>query len=171
LEANRLIRDVLQFMNHELTGRSVQVVTELTAGVLSIRGDRVQLQQVLLNLILNAVDSMSQPMKNDRTLTLRSRRMVDNVIQISVADTGHGIPPGYEETIFESYYTTKPGGLGLGLSLSRSILIAHGGRLRAENQGSSGAIFHCTLPECRDGCGSVQAQDTLMERERYPKNA
>ena len=171
LEANRLIRDVLQFMNHELTGRSVQVVTELTAGVLSIRGDRVQLQQVLLNLILNAVDSMSQPMKNDRTLTLRSRRMVDNVIQISVADTGHGIPPGYEETIFESYYTTKPGGLGLGLSLSRSILIAHGGHLRAENQGSSGAIFHCTLPECRDGCASVQAQDTLMERERYPKNA
>ena len=171
LEANRLIRDVLQFMNHELTGRSVQVVTELTVGVLWIRGDRVQLQQVLLNLILNAVDSMSQPMKNDRTLTLRSRRLVDNVIQISVADTGHGIPPGYEETIFESYYTTKPGGLGLGLSLSRSILIAHGGRLRAENQGSSGAIFHCTLPECRDGCGSVQAQDTLMERERYPKNA
>ena len=171
LEANQLIRDVLQFMNHELTGRSVQVVTELTTGVLSIRGDRVQLQQVLLNLILNAVDSMSQPMKNDRTLTLRSRRMEDNVIQISVEDTGHGIPPGYEETIFESYYTTKPGGLGLGLSLSRSILIAHGGHLRAENQGSSGAIFHCTLPESRDGCASVQSQDTLMERERYPKNA
>ena len=171
LEANQLIRDVLQFMNHELTGRSVRVVMELTAGVLSIRGDRVQLQQVLLNLILNAVDSMSQPMTNDRTITLRSRRMADNVIQISVADTGHGIPPGNEETIFESYYTTKPGGLGLGLSLSRSILIAHGGHLRAENQGSSGAIFHCTLPESRDGCASVQSQDTLMERERYPKNA
>ena len=157
-------------MNHELTGRSVHVVTELTAGVLSIRGDRVQLQQVLLNLILNAVDSMSQPMKDDRTLTLRSRRM-DDVIQISVADTGHGIPPGYEETIFESYYTTKPGGLGLGLSLSRSILLAHGGHLRAENQGSGGAIFYCTFPECGDSCASVQSQDSLMERERYPKKA
>ena len=171
LEANQLIRDVLQFMNHELAARSVRVVTELTAGVLSIRGDRVQLQQVLLNLILNAVDSMSQPMKNDRTLTLRSRRMGGNVIQISVADTGHGIPPGDEETIFESYYTTKPAGLGLGLSLSRSILIAHGGHLRAENQGSSGATFHCTIPESRDGCANAQSQDPLMERERYPKNA
>jgi two-component system sensor kinase FixL len=75
LEANQLIRDVLQLMNHELAGRSVRVVTELTAGVLLIRGDRVQLQQVLLNLILNALDSMSQPMINDHTLTLRSRRM------------------------------------------------------------------------------------------------
>ena len=171
LEANQLIRDVLRLMNHELTGRSVRVVTELTAGVLSIRGDRVQLQQVLLNLILNAVDSMSQPTTSDRTLTLRSRRMGDNVIQISVSDTGHGIPPGDEEAIFESYYTTKPEGLGLGLSLSRSILAAHGGHLRAENQGSSGATFHCSIPEWRDGCVSAQSQDPLMERERYPKNA
>ena len=151
LEANQLIQDVLQLMNHELAARSVRVVKELTAGALSIRGDRVQLQQVLLNLILNAVDSMWQPMKNDRTLTLQSRRMGDNLIQISVTDTGHGIPPGDEEMIFESYYTTKPGGLGLGLSLSRSILIAHGGHLRAENPGSGGATFHCTIPEWRDG--------------------
>jgi signal transduction histidine kinase len=167
LEANQLIRDVLQFMNHEMAGRSVRVVTELTAGVLSIRGDRVQLQQVLLNLILNAVDSMSQPMMNDRTLTLRSRRIGGNVIQISVTDTGHGIPPGNEETIFESYYTTKPGGLGLGLSLSRSILIAHGGHLRAENQGSGGATFHCTIPEWRDGSANAQSQDTSVKREQY----
>jgi two-component system, LuxR family, sensor kinase FixL len=167
LEANQLIRDVLQFMNHELTGRSVRVVTEVSADVLSIRGDRVQLQQVLLNLILNAVDSMSQPTTNGRTLTLRSRRMGGNLIRISVADTGHGIPPGDEETIFESYYTTKPGGLGLGLSLSRSILIAHGGHLQAENHGSSGATFHCTIPEWREDCVSAQSQGTLTKLERY----
>ncbi len=171
LEANQIIRDVLQLMNHELAARSVRVVTELTTGVLAIRGDRVQLQQVLLNLILNAADSMSQSTTNDRTLTLRSRRLRGNGIEISVADTGHGIPPGDEEAIFESYYTTKPGGLGLGLSLSRSILIAHGGHLRAENQGSSGAIFHCTIPESRDDFVNAQSQDPLMERERYPKNA
>jgi two-component system, LuxR family, sensor kinase FixL len=159
LDANQLIRDALQLMNHELTGRSVRVVTDLTAGVLSIRGDRVQLQQVLLNLILNAVDSMSQPTRNDRSLTLQSRRMAGNVIRISVSDTGHGIPPGDEDTIFESYYTTKPAGLGLGLSLSRSIVIAHGGHLWAENQGSSGATFHCTVPEWSGGTASAQAQD------------
>ena len=170
LEANQLIRDVLRLMNHELTGRSVRVVTELNAGILPIRGDRVQLQQVLINLILNAVDSMSQPTKSDRTLTLRSRRMGGNVIQMSVVDTGHGIPPGNEETIFESYYTTKSAGLGLGLSLSRSILIAHGGHLRAENQGSSGATFHCTIPEWRGDCanavegGEVLAQSVDQHR-------
>src|SRR5208283_3773304 len=167
LEANQLIRDVLSLMNKELTGRAVRVVTELTAGALPIRGDRVQLQQVLINLILNAVDSMSQPSDNDHALTLRSRRMGTDVIQISVADTGQGIPPGDEETIFESYYTTKPGGLGLGLSLSRSILTAHGGHLRAENQGSSGAAFHCTIPEWRGDCADAQSQDASMKREEF----
>jgi PAS domain S-box-containing protein len=159
LEANQLIRDVLRLMNHELTGRSVRIVTDLTQGSLSVHGDRVQLQQVLLNLILNAVDSMSQPANNDRTLTLRSRRTADSLIQISVSDTGHGIAPGDEEAIFESYYTTKPEGLGLGLSLSRSILTAHGGHLRVENHGSNGATFHCTIPEWRDGCADAQPQD------------
>jgi C4-dicarboxylate-specific signal transduction histidine kinase len=146
LEANQLIRDVLRLLQNDLTSHSVRVVTELTTDLPSIRGDRVQLQQVLINLIINAQEAMSQATKNDRTLTLRSGRMGDSVIQISVADTGNGIPPGGEEAVFESYYTTKPQGLGLGLSLSRSILIAHGGRLWAEHGASDGATFHCTIP-------------------------
>jgi two-component system, LuxR family, sensor kinase FixL len=159
LDANQLIRDVLQLMNHELTGRGVQIVTDLTAGALTIHGDRVQLQQVLLNLILNAVDAMSQPINNIRTLTLGSR-VADGVIQISVTDTGHGIPPGGEEAIFAPYYTTKPNGLGLGLSLSRSILAAHGGTLRAQRHGSNGATFHCTMPEWGDGSTDARPQDS-----------
>jgi C4-dicarboxylate-specific signal transduction histidine kinase len=159
-EANQLIREVLQLMNHELTGRSVRIVTDLTADELPILGDRVQLQQVLLNLILNAVDAMSQSTNNDRTLTLASRRLTGYVIQISVADTGHGIPPGSEEAIFQPYYTTKPKGLGLGLSLSQSILAAHGGQLRVESRGSKGAIFHCTIPESRGGFADPQPQDS-----------
>jgi two-component system, LuxR family, sensor kinase FixL len=156
LDANQLIRDVLQLMNHELTGRSVHIVTDLTADALSIQGDRVQLQQVLLNLILNAVDAMSHPTNNDRTLTIGSRRAADGLIQISVTDTGHGIPLGGEQTIFQPYFTTKPEGLGLGLSLSRSILAAHGGHLRAQSHGSNGATFHCTIPESR--CASADAR-------------
>jgi two-component system, LuxR family, sensor kinase FixL len=148
MDANQLIRDVLRLMNYELTSRSVRVVTELAAGTLTIRGDPVQLQQVLINLILNALDSMSQPSQQERTLALESRRLPGGVIQLSLSDTGQGIAPGDEETIFESYYTTKPGGLGLGLSLSRSILIAHGGHLRAESHNPHGATFHCSLPEC-----------------------
>jgi two-component system sensor kinase FixL len=152
LEANQLIRDVLRLLHNDLAAHSVQVVTELTTDLPSIRGDRVQLQQVLINLILNAQDAMSQATKNDRTLTLRSGRMGDSAIQISVADTGNGIPLGGEETVFESYYTTKPQGLGLGLSLSRSILIAHGGHLWAEQQASGGATFHFSIPEWKDRC-------------------
>jgi two-component system, LuxR family, sensor kinase FixL len=160
LDTNQLIRDVLQLMNHELTGRSVRIVTELSAGALSIHGDRVQLQQVLLNLILNAVDAMSQSINDNRTLTVGSRRVADCGIQISVTDTGHGIPPGGEEAIFEPYYTTKPEGLGLGLSLSRSILAAHGGHLRAQSHGSNGATFHCTIPEWRDDSADARPQDS-----------
>ena len=159
VEANQLVREVLQLMNQELTGRSVRIVTDLSKDDLWISGDPVQLQQVLLNLILNAVESMSKPTNNERTLTLRSCRMGDNDIQLSVADTGPGIAPGDEEAIFESYYTTKPEGLGLGLSLSRSIVTAHGGHLRADCHATSGATFHCTIPRSRDGLAGAQLRD------------
>jgi signal transduction histidine kinase len=133
-------------MNYDLTARPVRVVTEFTAGLPSIRGDRVQLQQVLLNLIFNARDAMARTAENARTLTLRSSRLEDGVIQIAVADTGIGIAPGDEERIFQPYHTTKPQGLGLGLSLSRSIVLAHGGRLWGENQPLGGAVFCFTVP-------------------------
>jgi PAS domain S-box-containing protein len=147
LEANELIKEVLKLMKFDLTARGVRVVTEFTTGLPSIRGDRVQLQQVLINLIFNASDAMAHPPESARILTLRSSRVEGSVIQISVLDTGSGIPPGDEETIFEPYYTTKPQGLGLGLSLSRSIVLAHRGRLWAENQSFGGATFHFAIPE------------------------
>jgi signal transduction histidine kinase len=115
----------------------------------------VQLQQVLINLILNASDAMSQPMQSARTLTLRSRRIDGDAVEISVADTGTGIPPGGEEQIFEPYHTTKPLGLGLGLSLSRSIVLAHGGRLWAENKVTGGAIFYFTIPAWKEDTGAA----------------
>jgi two-component system, LuxR family, sensor kinase FixL len=147
LDANELVQEALLMMNHDLNARAVTVVTELAAGLPSIRGDRLHLQQVLINLILNAADAMSQPADNSRTLTLRSRQVDGNGVRISVADTGGGIAPGSEEKIFEPYHTTKPQGVGLGLSLSRSIVFDHGGRLWAENQIWGGATFHFMLPE------------------------
>jgi two-component system sensor kinase FixL len=102
---------------------------------------------VLINLILNAGDAMGQTPTNARSLIVRSSRVENNFIRISVADTGTGITPGSEEKIFEPYHTTKLHGLGLGLSLSRSIVVAHGGRLAAENQTRGGAMFHLILPE------------------------
>jgi two-component system sensor kinase FixL len=149
LDANQLIQEVLKLMDHDLAARKVGVVTQFSPDLPSIRGDRVQLQQVLINLILNAGDAMSQPPQSVRTLTLGSCRVTGAGVEISVADTGSGIPPGGEEKIFEPYHTTKPQGLGLGLSLSRSIVFAHGGRLWAENLATGGAVFHCTIPEWR----------------------
>jgi len=160
LQANELIQDVLKLMHRELMARAVSVVTELAADLPSIRGDRVQLEQVLINLILNADDAMSQPPINVRTLTLGSCRVAGAGVQISVADTGTGIPPGGEEQIFEPYHTTKPHGLGLGLSLSRSIVLAHGGRLWAENKATGGAIFYCTIPAWKDPSLTLSASQT-----------
>jgi two-component system, LuxR family, sensor kinase FixL len=147
LEANGLIQEVLELMILDLKARTVRVVTQFTAGLPSIRGDRVQLQQVLISLILNAVDAMSQMAENARTLTLQSSQGENNVIQISVTDTGSGIPPGGEETIFEPFYTTRPSALGLGLPLSRSILLEHGGSIWSESLARGGATFHFTIPE------------------------
>jgi two-component system, LuxR family, sensor kinase FixL len=171
LDANQLIGDVLHMMHQELMSRSIRVVTELSAGPVLIRGDRVQLQQVLINLIQNAADSMSQPSQQDRMLTLRSAQLDGNLIDICLSDTGRGIAPGDEERIFESYYTTKPGGLGLGLSLSRSILRAHGGQLRAETHNPSGATFRCTLPEWRGGCENGESQVSHANKMAGPNTA
>jgi two-component system sensor kinase FixL len=145
LEANQLIEEVLKLMNHHLTACAVHVVTELGSDLPPIRGDRVQLQQVLINLILNAGDAMCQCVGKPRTLTVRSSPTASDV-QICVEDTGGGIPSGGEEKIFEPYHTTKPQGLGLGLSLSRAIVAAHGGRMWAENHAAGGAAFHLTVP-------------------------
>jgi C4-dicarboxylate-specific signal transduction histidine kinase len=150
LQANDLVHEVLKLLRHDLAAHAVRVVTDLSADLPIIRGDRVQLEQVLINLILNASDAMSQVAENARALTIRSRTVENNVVEISVYDSGTGIPPGNEEQIFEAYHTTKPLGLGLGLSLSRSIALAHGGRLWAENKSTQGAVFHFTIPAEKD---------------------
>jgi PAS domain S-box-containing protein len=147
LEANELIHEALKLLNYDLMAHHIRIITDLGVGLPSIRGDSVQLQQVLINLILNAVDAMSERAQTARTLTLESCQLEDNSIRFSVADTGNGIAPGSEEKIFEPYHTTKPRGLGLGLSLSRSIVFAHGGRLWAENRPAGGAVLHFAIPE------------------------
>jgi two-component system, LuxR family, sensor kinase FixL len=158
LAANELIQDVIKLMHYDLMARNVSVVTEYTPDLSLIRGDRVQLQQVLINLIFNAGDAMSGQARSARTLTLRSGRAEANVIEITVADTGTGIPPGSTEKLFEPYYTTKPQGLGLGLSVSRSIVQAHGGRLWAEALAQGGAAFHFTVPVWKGDTPRVTAE-------------
>jgi C4-dicarboxylate-specific signal transduction histidine kinase len=143
---NQIVTDTLRLLHPELRSRevAVQVVDEPGAAC-SVRGDVVQLQQVLINLVLNAASAMSHLPPAERRVALLLRREGDQV-QISVADSGTGLSPALLARVFEPFFTTKPHGLGLGLSLSRSIVEAHSGRLWAESSEGWGSTFHVLLP-------------------------
>jgi two-component system sensor kinase FixL len=125
--------------------KHVKVNLQLDAKLAPVCGDRVQLQQVLLNLLLNAADSMTDTQDSDRVIELAAANEGGQV-HLQVIDHGLGIPPEKLEAVFESFYTTKSHGLGLGLAISRSIVAAHHGQLWATNNEHGGACFHLTLP-------------------------
>jgi two-component system sensor kinase FixL len=148
LSANEIIEDVLRIARSDLIGHGITVHRNLAGTVPQVLGDRIQLQQVLLNLFLNAGDAMAAIPPTARLLTLATVHR-DGMVRISVSDTGCGLPPDAER-VFEPFYTTKKDGLGLGLSICRSIATAHNGRLWAEAHGGAaatdGTTFHLELP-------------------------
>ena len=120
--------------------------THLTEGALPVEGDRVQLQQVVLNLILNAVEAMGSVQERPRELSISTEQSQTSGVLVAVRDSGPGIDPEHLERVFEAFYTTKSSGVGMGLSICRSIVEAHGGRLWAEANEPRGAVFQFTLP-------------------------
>jgi signal transduction histidine kinase len=123
---------------------------ELAADLPPMMGDRVQLQQVVLNLILNGIEAMSTVQDRPRELVIRTQRAEgDDEVSVTVQDSGIGLDPRSRERIFDPFHTTKPGGLGLGLSISRSIVEGHGGRLWAVSSDRPGATFQFTLLKCQ----------------------
>ncbi|WP_437840585.1 hybrid sensor histidine kinase/response regulator [Sorangium sp. So ce1153] len=146
LDLDELIRDVVRLMASAalLAGTTVRI--ELAPGLPRVRGDRIQLQQVLLNLLVNALDAVARRPPEARLVVVRTRRTDGGQVELSVADSGEGIPPADLERVFEPFFTSKPQGLGVGLAISRSIVEAHGGRLWAEHCPGEGATFRCALP-------------------------
>ena len=144
LDANELVREALSLAHGDLTTRGIEPVLKLAPGTLMIRGDRIQLEQVMLNLILNAAEAMAAQTGSERTLTVQTSGAAPWV-HVSFADRGPGFAAELIEKLFEPFYTTKPQGLGLGLSISRSIIRAHGGRLWGAGT-PGGATFHINLP-------------------------
>jgi hypothetical protein len=143
---NDVVKELIALARSEVVNKDVTVRVRLAEGLPAVRGDRVQLQQVLLNLMLNAVEAMSSVDKAPRELSISTEpRGLDEVLVV-VRDSGPGIRPEQLERIFDSFYTTKPSGMGLGLSICRSIVEAHGGRLWAETNELGGAVFQFTLP-------------------------
>jgi PAS domain S-box-containing protein len=146
LDLNDVVQEVLKMIRSDLVNQSVTVHAELAADLPPVKGDRVQLQQVLLNLVMNACDAMNGNAPAERQLVVRTESCADKNVRVAVSDCGLGIAPDKLEQVFEPFFTTKTQGLGLGLSVCRTIISAHGGKLWAANGAERGAVFNFTLP-------------------------
>jgi len=146
IDLNEAITEVIGLARSAIAEKGVSVQSHLGEGLPAIKGDRVQLQQVVLNLILNAVEAMSSLDVSPRELLLSAKHSGANDVLVAVRDSGSGIDLDHIDRVFEAFYTTKPSGMGMGLSICRSIIDAHGGRLWAEANEPRGAVFQFTLP-------------------------
>ncbi|HVY91150.1 MAG TPA: ATP-binding protein, partial [Bryobacteraceae bacterium] len=146
VDLNALVTDVASLLDRELAGSQVELRMELAKELPAVTGDPVQLQQVIINLAMNAIEAMRGAGNGTRNLWIRTRRSDARTATIAVEDSGPGIPAGDPEQLFTAFYTTKKEGLGIGLSISRTIVEAHGGRLSAANS-ERGAIFQIELPQ------------------------
>jgi signal transduction histidine kinase len=146
LDLNETITETVSLLAHDAEAKGVSLKTELAPGLPKVRADRVQAQQVIVNLVLNALEAIHDQPEENRRLLVRSTRANDKEAEVSVFDSGVGIPTEVLPQIFKPFVTSKSSGMGLGLSISRTIVEAHGGHIRAENPQGGGAAFHFTLP-------------------------
>ena len=146
VDLNDAISAAVQFIGPEAIKRGVALNTNLVQGAPLVRADKIQLQQVLLNLALNGMDAMANGVSGSRTLSIETALPSESEVEVSVSDSGRGIPLGNLNKVFDTFYTTKTDGTGLGLSISRTIVETYGGEIRAENRPEGGAIFRFTLP-------------------------
>jgi PAS domain S-box-containing protein len=144
-DLNRAISDLLELVRTDVSRRGAEVTTRLTMLPI-VHGDQVHVQQVVMNLVLNALEAMAESATHRRRIEIATGRSDDGQVQVTVADTGPGIRPEHLALLFDSFFTTKQNGMGLGLSIARSIVEAHGGRIWAENGAVGGASFHFSIP-------------------------
>jgi two-component system sensor kinase FixL len=146
LDLNEVVSEVAWLVRSDVLVRHVAMSLELAADLPRVRGDRVQLQQAVLNLLLNGLEAMPEPHSRDRTLVIRTARDGDAAVTLAVQDSGTGIDETNVDRMVQPLYTTKPEGLGMGLAIVRTIADAHGGRLAATSNAGGGATFSVTLP-------------------------
>jgi two-component system, LuxR family, sensor kinase FixL len=146
LNLNEILEESLALVQREVSGRGISVHRELAADLAPVSADRIQLQQVLINLIMNAIQAMDAVPRDERRLSLRSFMGEDRSVNLQVEDTGIGIDEETEKQLFNAFFTTKPAGMGLGLSICRSIVEAHDGRIWASRTGGTGMTFQISIP-------------------------
>ncbi|WP_439356692.1 GAF domain-containing sensor histidine kinase [Bradyrhizobium sp. DASA03007] len=166
LEINAAVLEVIALTHGEAVKNGVSVRTQLADGLPLIRVDRVQLQQVVLNLIVNAVEAMSAVRQEPRELLISTDRDALNGVLVSLRDSGPGLDPASLEHVFDPFYTTKPNGMGMGLSICRSIVEAHGGRIWAGANETRGAVFQFRLPLERDETISAECAGQSRRPEK-----
>ena len=178
VDVNELIREMIVLLRSEATRYSIAFRTDLAANLPQVMGDRVQLQQVMMNLIINSIDAMKD-VDGTRELAIKSQRAENEQLMVSVSDTGVGLPPQQTDQIFNAFFTTKPHGTGMGLRISRSIVESHGGRLWAADNSPRGASFHFHPTHQSRGTGMTPADaptvfvidDDASVRACYPRHA
>ena len=146
LDIGSLIGETVSLVRAEAAHHRVTLSTDVSAGLLPVMGDRVHLQQVLLNLLVNAIDAVKGQPECERRVEVSARVTDAGMIEVRVRDSGSGIRPEDMTRLFDSFFTSKPHGLGMGLSICRTIIEAHGGRIKAGNNADRGATFRLTLP-------------------------
>ena len=145
LDLNDVVRETIDFLSSLAVGRKFALVSVITPEALPILGDRIQLQQVILNLVVNGIDAMKDTPSENRIISIRTSR-VENFAELSVSDRGPGIPEDKLKEVFEPFFTSKAEGMGMGLSIARTIVEAHNGLISAKNRDHGGARFKITLP-------------------------
>ncbi|HYS07628.1 MAG TPA: MASE1 domain-containing protein [Myxococcales bacterium] len=147
LDLNHLIGNMARLLGSDAIIRGTTMTLELDASPVLVNGDRVQLEQVILNLLINAMDAMGEVAEIERTIVVRTENTAANGVHVAIQDAGTGLREGTKDRIFEPFYTTKAAGMGMGLSIARSIIEAHGGSIWATNNQTRGATFHFALPQ------------------------
>jgi signal transduction histidine kinase len=150
LDLNDVARETVEFLSSLAVGRKIELLSVIRPDALPILGDRVQLQQVILNLVVNGIDAMKDTGSEERMIGIRTSR-VENFAELSVSDRGPGIPEDQLKGVFEPFYTSKAGGMGMGLSIARTIIEAHDGLIWANNRDHGGASFRFKLPLSMEG--------------------
>jgi C4-dicarboxylate-specific signal transduction histidine kinase len=151
---NEVVSDALRLVGNDALLRQVSVKFEPFPGLPPVLGDRIQLYQVVLNLIVNGIEAVAERPPGDRWVLVRTAEADGGGVELKVEDSGKGIAERDLTRVFEPFFSTKREGLGMGLSISRSIVEAHGGRIWAENSAGRGAVFHCMLPVAQQGAGA-----------------
>jgi signal transduction histidine kinase len=145
LDFNDVVRDAVEFISSLAVGRKIELTSLIAPDPLPILGDRIQLQQVILNLVVNGIEAMGDTPDANRTISIRTSR-VEKFAELSVSDRGPGIPEDKLKGVFEPFFTSKAEGMGMGLSIARTIIEAHHGLISARNQVHGGASFRIRLP-------------------------